>query len=308
MIYLKKLNKHTGGIIPTLLFTQTYYWYRKMKRPFYKFLLPCSHPLCLDPDDTWTKELDVSRHSLNSAFKQVGTKLKRGQSYDLRQCGLILYWSGGNGMTFYIPNYPRLLSLDLENKFLEKHFSDFIDWKNSITESENRTFNVCFSPSRNWNFGLSYKQESTQKTIQKNTQKKTQDEKFPPSDNLAFDDSKKKESKEKNSGKKEKPVLPFDGDDFANLWTAWKGYKSDTHDFTYDTYSETAALLSLGNYTEEFATSLLIDAMSKGWKNFHFNNTPQKFSETKNTPNNAKYNFSNSKQSQNPINALFSKY
>lgn len=308
MIYLKKLNKHTGGIIPTLLFTQTYYWYQKMGKPFYKFLLPCHHPLCRNSSDAWSEELGISRHNLNSALKQIGTKLKRGKDYNLKKCGFILYWSGGNGLTFFIPNYIRLLTLDLDNEFLEKHFKDFVKWKLSFAESENQIHNIQFSPSSNRDFGFSYKQKSTQDTIQNNTQKKTQQKKSFPSDNLISNNSEKKESKEKSSAKKEKPVLPFDSADFANLWTAWKEYKSDTHDFTYETYSETAAFLSLSNYTEEFATSLLIDAMSKGWKNFHFNNTPQKFSETKKTPNHAKYNFSNSKQSQDPINALFSKY
>lgn len=264
--YDPKLNEHTGGIEETIFFLQMLYWWNKMEKPFYKFQSPCEHQL-YKSGESWQEELGLSSHKLKRCKNIVMSKLELRKTYSAIDLKLILYWAGGNNMTFYFPNLVQMLMLPDEIKeLLEKQFPNFRKWKTDFLKYESPISEIQFSPSRNAKFKLPYKQENTQKNNQKN---KTGE---PPT-NFSLENFEKRNGEEKEN----EMVFPFESESFTTLWTEWKRYKESNFNFKYNSSSEQSAFFLLVKYNEEFASQLLINAMANNWKNFHFEETPSKF-------------------------------
>lgn len=306
MIYLKQLNPYTGGLIPSLLFYRVYFLYTTVNRPFYKFISPCDHPLYRKgKNDSWTEELDITRHILNSTLKKVGTKLKRGQHYDLTKCNLVLYWAGGHGMTYFIPNYPKLMTLGLDKAFLKKHFPHFLNWKSQLPKSEKRIFEIRFVPSQHWNFGLSYNHNKTQSK----THHKTQEGDFPFS--LNNSNAKIEESeKEKSCAQKEKEelIMPYSSERFKNIYSEWTAYSKEEFGFVYNHKKAQSLLYLIQDYDEEFVIQLMIKAMASGWRSFVFPDTPQKFQKYLKAKSYGTTTAKNGEQFESHVAAIFEKY
>lgn len=274
MLYFKELNNHSGSINGTIFFLQASYWFEKMGKPFYKFLKPCQHFL-YQTEASWAEELGFSDAQLKYVLAKTATKLKNGRTYDLLDCGLVLYWAGGNGLTFYIPNYPRMLGLEKSTSLMEKQFPHFAKWKTDFGEVEKRCFKIEFHASLKFEFTSALLQESTHSnTNQYSGQHVTAS---PISKN----------GEQVNSA--EAICYPFDTPGFKNIWVEWKNYKAEAHDYHYDDRSEQAALMELGNYDEAFALQLIREALSKKWKWFHFTDTPNKYKTQLNSKNHATF-------------------
>lgn len=290
----------------TIFFIQSLYWYGKMNRPYYKFLKPCTHPLCeKSKDNNWMDDLGFSEYQVKSVLRKIGTKLKKGKEYNLLECGLILYWNAGNGLTFYCPNYPKLSSMGAYLQHFKEDFPHFRKWYNDFSKIEKSSFKIVFYPSKYFNFTDSYIQENTQEINQENTQKKEQSSSTP--NNLSSNE--KGEKKEKNSAKKEKEdldveiVYPFESAKFKSIWTQWKIYKKEQHGFTYSMKGEQVSLMQLSAYDESFAIQLLQSAIANDWKQFHFSDTLTKY---KKYHKNGKLN--NKKTNPTKYNGLYKKY
>lgn len=67
-------------------------------------------------------------------------------------------------------------------------------------------------------------------------------------------------------------VLPFDSENFSNIWNVWKDYKKREHKFTYKTeISEQGALQrldNLSNHNELAAIEIIKQSISNGYKGF----------------------------------------
>ena len=266
--FFPRLLPIIGSVWGVLLLVRTC-WHFKGK-PFYKFFNPCDHFL-YRVGDSWSEELSCTKNILRATFKKCGTKIKRGQNYNLLECGWILYYSGGSGMTYFLPNYPKMLTLDIPNEILKKYFPHFLDWKIKNPNPEKWNCKIQILNIQNTNFGHPYIQESTQVS----TQIITQEKEFSDLENEIINNSILE--KEKSSAQKENVILTFQSSGFRKVWEAWKEYRLEAHSFKYSTKSETAALHPLSNYNEKYAIELIRRAIESQWKKFHFPETPQDY-------------------------------
>ena len=156
MLYPKEFNRYTGSVKATLLFSQVNYWFSKMRKPFFKFLQPClHHAYTKASQNSWTEDLNFTLHEVKMVLKKCATKLKRGQKYDLLKCGLVLYWNGGNGITYYAPNYPLMQHLNIESDAFKSAFPYFQKWKNAFPKDDKASWEIMFLPSPKFDFGVS---------------------------------------------------------------------------------------------------------------------------------------------------------
>ena len=95
ILYRKELNKITGSVTASILLQQVIYWHNKVGGEFYKFILPCSHPL-YKSGDSWTEELGFSRKEFTTAMKRLET------------AGLVSKRITGHRITYYSLNVPVL--------------------------------------------------------------------------------------------------------------------------------------------------------------------------------------------------------
>ena len=304
MRYLKHYNNLTTSVNATLLFAQMMYWFEKMDRPYFKFLRQCEHPACrVNASDSWTEDLGFTESQVKSSIKLIGTKLKRKQTYDLLECNLLLYWSAGNNMTYYCPNYFLMQSLEEYLVFFEKDFSHFGKWLLEYRKDEKITCELYFRSFRELKYLFSILHKNTQQNNHNNNQKK---ESLPfqnSSNEKKVGNGKLDIEKEKSSAKKERIeiVYPFEDAEFINLWHQWKEYKLESHNFTYSSKAEQASLKLLFDYDLDFAMQLLIDAIANDWKRFHFPDTPEKYKK------NVK-NESTKSEAATMFNSLYQKY
>lgn len=269
--YFPWLHHIIGSVWGVLLLVRTCYFYKiKKGNPFYKFFNPCEHYL-YQFGDSWSEELGCTKNVLGTTFKKCATKIKKGQSYNLLECEWVLFYSGGNGMTYFLPNYPKMLTLDIPDEILKSYFPHFLEWKIRNPNAEKWNCKIQIFNIQNSNFGHPYKQESTQVKTQLITQEKD----FPGLEIEISNDSDLE--KEKSSAQKEKVILPFESSGFRKVWEAWKSYRAKRNKKIYTTEAEMAALFPLGNYTEEFSINLITKAISNEWKDFHFEDSPLKF-------------------------------
>lgn len=67
-------------------------------------------------------------------------------------------------------------------------------------------------------------------------------------------------------------ILPFQTENFINVWSVWKDYKKREHRFTYKTeISEQAALQkldNLSNHNEKIAIEIIKQSIENGYKGF----------------------------------------
>lgn len=285
MRYYPILNPWTGSVNGTLFLLQALYWFEKEKEPFYKFQKPSSHIL-YKPGDSWTEELGLTNSQFKSVLKAVGTKLKRGEQYDLLHCQLVLYWNSGNGIHFYCPNYPALLKTGEASLFLERKFLYFEKWKSHFPNVSNQQFQVIFSSPLKFNPATSFIHRNTQPTTNNNSDK----------DSSFF---------EKN---KNDTVFPFETMEFKKTWSAWKEYKLEKFGFQYSEKSEQAALIPLSNYSEKFSIQIIQKSIANGWKDFHFEDTPNKYLKYRNSQEHAKYSSSNGIKVEPKVDAVLKKY
>lgn len=88
----------------------------------------------------------------------------------------------------------------------------------------------------------------------------------PQSESDAIREEKKREEKNRES-----VIFPFTSDDFKRLWSLWKEYRKDQHNFKYKSSStEQAALTSLTNITQDEQTAIQVikQSIANGWKGF----------------------------------------
>lgn len=102
-------------------------------------------------------------------------------------------------------------------------------------------------------------------------------EKFDINDIEVFEDVNSVVPKEKSSAKKEKVILPFESKEFEQVWEGWKTYRFEKYQKEYSFLEEQAALMPLQKYDEAYAKQLITQAIAKGWKSFHFDETPSKY-------------------------------
>ena len=86
------------------------------------------------------------------------------------------------------------------------------------------------------------------------------------------DSNAKKESKVKEKKEKETKVnMPFDGDEFLQVWEFWKKFKKEQFAFTYKPIGEQGALSSLYEKSGgkvETAMLIIKQSIQNGWKGF----------------------------------------
>ena len=72
---------------------------------------------------------------------------------------------------------------------------------------------------------------------------------------------------------KEKVVMPFEGDKFAEAWQMWKQYKKVEKNFRFKSYiSEQASLINLqkiSNNNEQDAITIIHTAVAQGWSGLY---------------------------------------
>lgn len=138
------LIKYTKTIHSALLLAQILYWYRKMGRRFYKFKMRCALSES-NNSKPWTEEIPMTRHQFDSALVNIATPIKKGEVYNLlTDCNMILYYMG-NGYTYYLPNYPKIIQvLAKEGDFIKQKFPEIQEWKNRNPDVEkwNRPFTL----------------------------------------------------------------------------------------------------------------------------------------------------------------------
>jgi len=146
ILYFRVFLKYAGSIPGALHLAQVMYWYGKMKRAFFKPIKKGRRYTNSENQEilSWCEELGVSYEVLYTSMKHTSTRLKRGQKYDLRACGLILYWKGSYGRIYFIPNYPRLSLLTDLHPELKKNYPDFKNWLSQFSKLENPTFEIVF--------------------------------------------------------------------------------------------------------------------------------------------------------------------
>ncbi|BDD11931.1 hypothetical protein FUAX_43630 (plasmid) [Fulvitalea axinellae] len=72
-------------------------------------------------------------------------------------------------------------------------------------------------------------------------------------------------------------ILPFSDEGFAGLWEEWKTHLRTAGCGYPDVGRENRALARLRPYDQAFATALVETALLKGWKDFHFEETPARW-------------------------------
>jgi len=129
-------------------------------KPYYKFNQPCTHRM-YSINDSLTEELSFSRHQLESARKKIATEIKTGESYLLSEQNLILYWHTYNNLTFYYPNFIKMLEISTINTVLESHFPAFAKWKLAFLKLNIPPSEVRFSASTKADMWQSHIQKTT---------------------------------------------------------------------------------------------------------------------------------------------------
>ena len=166
------LVKYTKTIHSALLLAQILYWYRKMGRRFYKFKMPCELSKS-NKSKPWTEEIPMTRHQFDSALKNIATPIKKGKVYNLlTDCNMVLYYMG-NGYTYYLPNYPKIVQvLEAEEAFIRQSYPEIQKWKtrNPIVEIWDRS--IPFSEIIKLDFSTPLLIKSNHERTQKNTKKR----------------------------------------------------------------------------------------------------------------------------------------
>jgi hypothetical protein len=99
-----------GSLTAAILLERIAFWWEwNQRRPFYKFKLPCSHPL-YQPGDSWAAELGLSRHQFDSALRQIGVQKRPGTTVaQAMETGrLVIYWRGPDNRVYYTVNLAAL--------------------------------------------------------------------------------------------------------------------------------------------------------------------------------------------------------
>lgn len=154
--YRPVLNKFTHSVIASLILNQAMYWAVKHGNPFYKFKLPCGHPLYKD-GDSWCEEMGLTRAEFDTGLKYLGQKISKKIIPD--QEAFIWYWSDMDNKTYYCVNWGKVdrviadaygISGSVSARATEKSGDSFLQGndyhaghgtlKSSIPESKNPAF------------------------------------------------------------------------------------------------------------------------------------------------------------------------
>jgi hypothetical protein len=127
--YRPALARILDSALAAVLLQQIIYWWKQKDRlPFFKFKQPCKHK-AYHGGDSWCEELALSRSEFDNALGVIGTKIKRGMTRESAlaykmpeekdfigfESGfksalkvafkhLILYWTDGSRITWYMIN------------------------------------------------------------------------------------------------------------------------------------------------------------------------------------------------------------
>lgn len=144
--YRPKLNKLTGGVLPTIMLQQVLYWWVKSgRKPFYKFFAPCEHS-DYRTGDSWQEELGFSRTEIENSLKRLGTKIKKGVSKsEALENNIIIWWTDRTRKTFYQVN-EALLAERLSEVYLcnveNPHYIEMQDSRNTNIDTETNSREV----------------------------------------------------------------------------------------------------------------------------------------------------------------------
>ena len=97
-------NLFDGSITASILFQQILH-YGKDGETFYKFNMPCEHPLYRQ-GDSWVESLGFTRKKLEAALKKVVTKKASGEDFDPE--ALVWSWSDRSRVTHYRVNVEKV--------------------------------------------------------------------------------------------------------------------------------------------------------------------------------------------------------
>ncbi len=126
--YFPGHNEFSGGVEETILLSQASYWWGiQGAAPYYKFLQPCDHGLCVR-GDSWTEELGFTRKVFMRARSSVGHKItpqegdddkwqemfraankKFFKTFDLKDAVFIIWWTKQDHRTWYAFNQELYL-------------------------------------------------------------------------------------------------------------------------------------------------------------------------------------------------------
>ena len=96
--YRKELNSITGGVKNTLLLTQALYWWNvNGRKPFYKFIEPCNHPMYKE-GDSWCEELGYTKRELCGSMNK------------LVELGIMIKKTDNSRITYHEVNEEKLKS------------------------------------------------------------------------------------------------------------------------------------------------------------------------------------------------------
>lgn len=121
--YRKSLRGITSSVTATILLQQMIFRAKQSGwKPFYKFIEPCEHHMYRD-GDSWTEELGFSKKEFTTALSKIGTKTLAnsdkaeimeptpGESIEDKAKRLIIYWTDGNRVTWYMLNSDLICDL-----------------------------------------------------------------------------------------------------------------------------------------------------------------------------------------------------
>lgn len=106
IVYRPEWREMTGSVLGAIMLQQVFWrWDKNDDKPFYKFKMPCGHPLYRE-GDSWTEELGFSKREIENSLKQIGQKLKDGT--ERKNDVFLWYWTTVDRRTFYHINLPYL--------------------------------------------------------------------------------------------------------------------------------------------------------------------------------------------------------
>lgn len=165
--YFPSMTKYFGGVEEAIFFSQVMFRYESHRKPFYKFDNPCTDHRYVK-GDSWSEELAFNKNQFRTTKKAIATKLTIGEKFNPLECNQVLYWRTRDRLSFYLPNYPKLLS-DIES-IPKGVFKGFEKWKAKAGNVENYNWKRSFLPFEEWEINPGYT-KNTPKTLQINTQR-----------------------------------------------------------------------------------------------------------------------------------------
>lgn len=112
--YRPQIARIVGNNLSAILLQQIYFrWKNNGKKPFYKFIEPCSHELYI-LGDSWCEELAFSKKVFVTARNAIAEKIKKGGSKNSES--LVHYWTLPSRLTYYEINESGVAKMELNHE------------------------------------------------------------------------------------------------------------------------------------------------------------------------------------------------